>query len=107
VTGRHANGWIPSLGHVPDDDLPVMLGKVLAARGDNAQDFTCALNLTILVGGQPDPARLELVAGTPEQIAERLGGLIKAGFNAFNANTSGRIDQLERIATEVLPLLRD
>jgi alkanesulfonate monooxygenase SsuD/methylene tetrahydromethanopterin reductase-like flavin-dependent oxidoreductase (luciferase family) len=109
VTGRHADGWIPSLGYVPDDDLLARRGKVLAARGDNGQDFTYALNLTIHVGGRPDPARPELVAGTAEQIAERLRGFIKAGFNAFNVITSvpGQMDQLERIATEVLPLLRD
>jgi alkanesulfonate monooxygenase SsuD/methylene tetrahydromethanopterin reductase-like flavin-dependent oxidoreductase (luciferase family) len=109
VTGRHADGWIPSLGYLPDDNLPAMRGKVLAARGDNGQDFTYALNLTIHVGGRPDPARPELVAGTADQIAERLRGFIKAGFNAFNVITSvpGQMDQLEQIATEVLPLLRD
>jgi alkanesulfonate monooxygenase SsuD/methylene tetrahydromethanopterin reductase-like flavin-dependent oxidoreductase (luciferase family) len=109
VTGRHADGWIPSLGYVPDDDLLAMRGKIMAARGDNGQAFTCALNLTIHVGGQPDPGRPELVAGTAEQIADRLRGFIKAGFNAFNAITSapGHMDQLEQIATEVLPLLRD
>ena len=109
VTGRHADGWIPSLGYLPDDDLLAMRGKVLAARGDDGQDFTYALNLTIHVGGRPDPARPELVAGTAEQIAERLRRFIKTGFNAFNVITSvpGQMDQLQRIATEVLPLLRD
>jgi Luciferase-like monooxygenase len=87
VTGRHADGWIPSLGYVPDDDLLAMRRKVLAARGGNDQDFTCALNLTIHVGGRPDPAQPELVAGSAEQIAERLRGFIRAGFNAFNAIT--------------------
>ena len=107
VTGRHADGWIPSLGYVPDDDLLAMRRKVLAARGGNDQDFTCALNLTIHVGGRPDPAQPELVAGSAEQIAERLRGFIRAGFNAFNAITvPGHPDQLERIATEVLPQLR-
>ena len=109
VTGRHADGWIPSLGYLPDDDLLARRRKVLAARGDNDQDFTCALNLTIHVGGRPDPAQPELVAGTAEQIAERLRGFINAGFSAFNAITPspGHRDQLEQIATEVLPLLRD
>jgi alkanesulfonate monooxygenase SsuD/methylene tetrahydromethanopterin reductase-like flavin-dependent oxidoreductase (luciferase family) len=108
VTGRHADGWIPSLGYVPDDDLVAMRRKVLAARGGNDQDFTCALNLTIDVGGRPDPAQPELVAGGAEQIAERLRGFIGAGFSAFNAITvPGHPDQLERIATEVLPRLRD
>jgi alkanesulfonate monooxygenase SsuD/methylene tetrahydromethanopterin reductase-like flavin-dependent oxidoreductase (luciferase family) len=107
VTGRHADGWIPSLGYRPEEDLPIMRGKVLAARGGNDQDFTCALNLTIHVGGRPDPARPELVAGSAEQIAERLRGFIKTGFSAFNVITSvpGQVDQLERIATEVVPLL--
>jgi alkanesulfonate monooxygenase SsuD/methylene tetrahydromethanopterin reductase-like flavin-dependent oxidoreductase (luciferase family) len=108
VTGRHADGWIPSLGYVPDDDLLAMRRKVLAARDTGDEDFTCALNLTIHVGGRPDPARPELVAGTAEQITERLRGFIRAGFSAFNAITiPAHLDQLERIATEVLPQLRD
>jgi alkanesulfonate monooxygenase SsuD/methylene tetrahydromethanopterin reductase-like flavin-dependent oxidoreductase (luciferase family) len=107
VTGRHADGWIPSLGYVPDDELRAMRRKVLAARYTDNQDFTCALNLTIHVGGRPDPARPELVAGSAEQIAERLRGFIRAGFSAFNAITvPAHLDQLERIATEVLPQLR-
>jgi alkanesulfonate monooxygenase SsuD/methylene tetrahydromethanopterin reductase-like flavin-dependent oxidoreductase (luciferase family) len=108
VTGRHADGWIPSLGYVPDGELLAMRRKVLAARDRGDEDFTCALNLTIHVGGRPDPARPELVAGTAEQIAERLRGFIRAGFSAFNAITlPAHLDQLERIATEVLPQLRD
>lgn len=106
VTGRHADGWIPSLGYVPDDELLAMRGKVLAARGDAGQDFTCALNLSIHVGGRPDPARPELVAGSAEQVAERLRGFIKDGFTAFNVITSAP-DQMEQIATEVAPLIRD
>jgi alkanesulfonate monooxygenase SsuD/methylene tetrahydromethanopterin reductase-like flavin-dependent oxidoreductase (luciferase family) len=107
VTGQHADGWIPSLGYVPDDVLLAMHDKVMAAREGAGEDFTCALNLTIHVGGRPDPGRPELVAGSADQIAERLHGFIKAGFNAFNVIT--RIpdpDQLERIATDVIPLLR-
>jgi len=106
VTGRQADGWIPSLGYVPDHELPAMRDKVLAAREGTGQDFTCALNLTVDIGGRPDPARPELVAGGADQVAERLGGFIKAGFNAFSVMTSGP-GQLERIATEVFPLLRD
>jgi alkanesulfonate monooxygenase SsuD/methylene tetrahydromethanopterin reductase-like flavin-dependent oxidoreductase (luciferase family) len=116
VTGRHADGWIPSLGYVPDDQLLAMHGKVLAARGDTArgdtaradtgQDFTCALNLTAHVGGRPDPARPELVAGSADQVADRLHGFIKAGFTAFNVNPAAP-EQMERIATDVFPLLRD
>jgi hypothetical protein len=34
VTGRHAGGWILSLGCVPEDDLLAMRGRVLAAGED-------------------------------------------------------------------------
>ena len=106
VTGRHADGWIPSLGYVPEDDLLAMHDKVLAARGGDDRDFACALNLEIHVGGRPDPSQPGLVAGSAEQVAERLHGFIKAGFTAFNVNPAAP-EQMERFATDVLPSLRD
>jgi probable F420-dependent oxidoreductase len=110
VTGRLADGWIPSLGYVTDAELLAMRGKVLAARaGAGQDDFTCALNLEVHVGGRSDPAQPGLVAGPAEQIAERLRGFAQVGFTAFNVIPAGpsASDQLERISAELFPLLRD
>ncbi len=110
VTGRHADGWIPSLGYAPADQLPAMRDKVLAAArgaGRSPDDLTCALNVEVHVGENADP-RPGLIAGRGDQIASSLHSFVAMGFAAFNfmpvgASTS---EQIERIATEVIPDLR-
>lgn len=110
VTGRHADGWIPSLGHAPVDRLPAMRAKVLAAAeasGRPLEDLTCALNVQVHVGDDADP-RPDLVAGHGDQVAARLHQLVLLGFTALNFMLVGaRVsEQMERIATEVIPELR-
>ncbi|HEX4063243.1 MAG TPA: LLM class flavin-dependent oxidoreductase [Streptosporangiaceae bacterium] len=105
LTGRLADGWIPSLGYVSADELIVMRDRVLAAAGD--REFTCALNLQVQVDEHPD-ADPSVVAGSPEAVAERLTGFIRAGFTALNFIPAGRPydEQNERLAREVLPTVR-
>jgi alkanesulfonate monooxygenase SsuD/methylene tetrahydromethanopterin reductase-like flavin-dependent oxidoreductase (luciferase family) len=112
VTGQHGDGWFPSLGYVPDDQLPVMRAKVLAAAraaGRSPDDITCALNLEVRIGAGADP-RPGLVAGPPEQVIARLQDFITAGFTAFNFNPVGasireQAEQTERIGVEIAPML--
>jgi alkanesulfonate monooxygenase SsuD/methylene tetrahydromethanopterin reductase-like flavin-dependent oxidoreductase (luciferase family) len=105
VTGRVADGWIPSLGYRPDHELPAMRERVLAAAvdaGRRPQDVTCALNFGVHIGdaGGAD------VAGSAGQVAERIAGFVDAGFTAFNLQPRGEPDQLDRIAAEVIPAVR-
>ncbi len=108
VTGRLADGWMPSLGYAPLDQLPVMRDRVAAAAasaGRSMHDITCALNVEVRVGGDARPG---VVAGTPEQVAERLRALAGMGFTVLNLKPSGpgRDEQVERLAREVLPAVR-
>jgi alkanesulfonate monooxygenase SsuD/methylene tetrahydromethanopterin reductase-like flavin-dependent oxidoreductase (luciferase family) len=110
VTGRHADGWIPSLGYVTASQLPAMRGKVLTAAltaGRTAADLTCALNVQIHVGTHTDP-RPGLIAGPPAQVTACLLELVTAGFTAFNFMPAdgNYSDQMEQIAAHVLPGLR-
>jgi alkanesulfonate monooxygenase SsuD/methylene tetrahydromethanopterin reductase-like flavin-dependent oxidoreductase (luciferase family) len=110
VTGRLGDGWLPSLGYAPDDQLPVMRAKVLAAAraaGRSPDDITCALNLEVHLGTDADP-RPGLVTGTAEQVITRLRDFISAGFTAFNFMPVGASirEQTERIGLEVAPNLR-
>jgi len=110
VTGRHADGWIPSLGYAPFDQLAVMRGKVLAAAqaaGRAPDDVTCALNLQVSVGDGSDPDP-DILAGSPEAIVARLDEFVGIGFTAFNfMPTDPRpAEQIERLAKEILPVLR-
>lgn len=109
VTGRHADGWIPSLGYAPFDQLAAMRGKVLAAAeqaGRAPADLTCALNVTVSVGDRSDDP--DVLSGSPEEILARLDELVAIGFTAFNFMPTGSrpAEQVERLAKEVLPVLR-
>jgi probable F420-dependent oxidoreductase len=108
VTGRLADGWIPSHGFVPPDQVPGMRERVLTAAreaGRNPDELTCVYNLEIRVG---DGAADDVVSGSPEAIAERLTGFASLGFTAMNFIPSGpnRAKQIEALGTEVLPLVR-
>jgi alkanesulfonate monooxygenase SsuD/methylene tetrahydromethanopterin reductase-like flavin-dependent oxidoreductase (luciferase family) len=106
LTGRLADGWIPSLGHVSADELIVMRDRVLAAARAAGRDgeVTCALNLQVQVDEHPD-ADPSVVAGPPGAVAERLTWFARAGFTALNFIPAGRPydEQTERLAREVLP----
>ena len=105
VTGRVADGWIPSLGHAPLDRLPAMRDRVLTAAADAGRDpgeLTCALNLRVHLGSGTDAD----VAGSPAAVADQLSAFVALGFTAFNLQLAER-GQLDRIAAEVLPALGD
>jgi alkanesulfonate monooxygenase SsuD/methylene tetrahydromethanopterin reductase-like flavin-dependent oxidoreductase (luciferase family) len=99
VTGRLADGWIPSLGHAPAQRLPAMrdaVARAAEAAGRSIDAITCALNV------ETDPA------GPPDALVELLLGFVGQGFTAFNLKPvgPGRDEQVERLAREVVPALR-
>jgi probable F420-dependent oxidoreductase len=110
VTGRLADGWIPSLGFAPPDQVALMRDRVLQAARDAGRDpeeITCAYNLQIRVDehAEPEPS---VVSGHPEAVAERLIGFRKIGFSAMNLMPAGPgpEEQAERLAREVIPAVR-
>jgi alkanesulfonate monooxygenase SsuD/methylene tetrahydromethanopterin reductase-like flavin-dependent oxidoreductase (luciferase family) len=111
LTGRMADGWIPSYGFAPPDEVNILREQVLAAARDAGRDpeeITCAYNLEIRVdesGGQPSGG----LSGTPDVIVDRLIDFRRMGFSAFNVVAGGpdRAEQIERLASEVLPAVRD
>jgi alkanesulfonate monooxygenase SsuD/methylene tetrahydromethanopterin reductase-like flavin-dependent oxidoreductase (luciferase family) len=112
VTGELADGWIPSLGHAGADRLPAMREAVLAAAADAGRDpagITCALNVTVRVDGGPGgaggPGEDAEVAGRPAAVAARLRELVDSGFGTLNLKVP--TGQWERLAGEVLPVVRD
>jgi alkanesulfonate monooxygenase SsuD/methylene tetrahydromethanopterin reductase-like flavin-dependent oxidoreductase (luciferase family) len=111
ITGRAADGWIPSLGYAPFDQLETMRGKVLAAAtaaGRAPGDITCALNVTLRLG-EHDDGDPDQLAGSSDHVIKRLRELRAMGFTAFNFVPDGPdvAGQIEQLAREVLPALRE
>lgn len=110
LTGRLADGWIPSMGYMPPATAKPGLERVRGAaeragRDPDALDY--AYNVSVRIGGPPpqDPDRQ--LAGEPDEIVERILELLDIGFTVLNFWVGGRRDeQAERLATEIIPAVR-
>jgi alkanesulfonate monooxygenase SsuD/methylene tetrahydromethanopterin reductase-like flavin-dependent oxidoreductase (luciferase family) len=110
VTGALADGWIPSLGYRPTDELPGMRQRIDAAAeasGRRPDEIRSILNLSIRIGPDAEPQQ-DAVTGSAKQAVSQLRQLLGFGFTGFNFLVSGpdQTASLERIAEEVLPALR-
>jgi alkanesulfonate monooxygenase SsuD/methylene tetrahydromethanopterin reductase-like flavin-dependent oxidoreductase (luciferase family) len=110
VTGRLADGWIPSLGYMPIEELPAMRRRIdtaAEAAGRRPDDIRGILNASIRIDAdaQPQP---DLITGSAKQVVSQLRDFLRLGFTGFNFIVSGpgRTAHMQRIAEEVLPVLR-
>jgi alkanesulfonate monooxygenase SsuD/methylene tetrahydromethanopterin reductase-like flavin-dependent oxidoreductase (luciferase family) len=110
LTGRLADGWIPSLGHAPPEAIPAMRDRIAAAAaaaGRDIHEITLGYLVDVKVDG---PASDQwTLTGSAEEIAAGLTEFAGLGFTAFNLKVSGpdREEQAERVASEVVPLVRE
>ncbi len=107
VTGRLADGWIPSYGYVPQERLPAMRERVLGAARQAGRDpagITCALHMQVRVDEHAQ-ASGSVVSGPPASVAEQLIGFTRLGFTALSLTPvgPGPTEQAERLACEVMP----
>jgi probable F420-dependent oxidoreductase len=111
ITGRLADGWIPSMSYSPPGDVveKMRLVRQHAQRaGRDPDELTYAYNVPVRVGGDPGPDPDKLVAGEPDDVAERLAGFVRLGFSLLNVAVSGdRTEQRERLARDVIPRVRE
>lgn len=110
LTGRLADGWIPSFGVAPPEAVPAMRERIAAGAREAGRDpaeITCAYHVEVRLDERPDP-RPSVVTGPAEVVAERLAGFTALGFTALSLVPSGPDlpEQTERLATEVLPAVR-
>lgn len=110
VTGRVADGWIPSFDMAPPEDIPAMRDRIFTAAraaGRDPDRFTCAYNLQVRVD-DATPSRPGVVSGSAGAVTEAFAGFAALGFSALNLIPMGpdKDEQVERIAKEVLPALR-
>ena len=109
VTGRVADGWIPSFDMAPPEKVPQMRDRIFAAARETGRDpdqITLAYNIEIRIDGRADSSP-GVISGAPDEVVDRLSGLVALGFNAMNFKPVGpdRHDQVERLGAEVLPAL--
>ena len=110
LTGREADGWIPSIGFAPPPVVTGLLEQVRSAAesaGRDPSEITAAYNMLVRVGDE-QPGNVMTVAGSSAAIAEQLIGFTKLGFTSFNLAPIGpdRLEQIELLGREVLPELR-
>jgi alkanesulfonate monooxygenase SsuD/methylene tetrahydromethanopterin reductase-like flavin-dependent oxidoreductase (luciferase family) len=107
VTGRLADGWIPSLGFAPPAKVVPLRDKVLAAAeaaGRDPGDITLAYHIQVEIKPaiDPDPG---VVIGPAPYVVERLTEFTRLGFSALSLVPAGPdpAGQSEQFAAEVLP----
>jgi alkanesulfonate monooxygenase SsuD/methylene tetrahydromethanopterin reductase-like flavin-dependent oxidoreductase (luciferase family) len=110
ITGRVADGWIPTLGHAPMDQLESMRRRVVRAADQAGRDpaaITCVLNAKAHVDERADLSR-DAVTGPPAAVVATILGFVDMGFTAFNFTPAegGGAEQAERLAREIIPTVR-
>ena len=108
ITGRLADGWIPSLENAPPDQAPAMLRIIHDAAseaGRDPSDVARIYNLEVAIDGVGDSS---VVSGEAGEVIERLVDFLKLGFTGFNFILAGqdKEEQMQRLANEVIPAVR-
>jgi alkanesulfonate monooxygenase SsuD/methylene tetrahydromethanopterin reductase-like flavin-dependent oxidoreductase (luciferase family) len=110
LTGRLADGWIPSLGQATPDLVPGLRRRIMRSAeraGRDPEAIKCVYNLTVRI----DPeARSEsgLVAGSADEVTRELEQLTRLGFDGFNLRPVGPQieEQINFLGTWIIPRVR-
>jgi alkanesulfonate monooxygenase SsuD/methylene tetrahydromethanopterin reductase-like flavin-dependent oxidoreductase (luciferase family) len=110
LTGRLADGWIPSHGFAPPERIPAMRERIHAgarAAGRDPTEITWVYNVEVRVDDRAEP-RPGVVTGPSAAVAEQLAALLPLGFTGLNLKPFGpdRAEQVERLVREVIPDVR-
>lgn len=106
LTGRRADGWLPSLGYLRPDDLPAAnaaIDEAAEQAGRSPREIRRLLNVT----GRFAPTGGGLLDGPPAQWAEQLADLaLGHGISGFVLGSDDP-DDLRAFAGEVAPAVRE
>jgi hemerythrin-like domain-containing protein len=108
LTGRRADGWIPSLGYASPDELGRM-NQVIDAAAEEAGRKPSGIRRGFNVSGSFGARDNGFLSGSPRVWAEQLTELaISDGISAFNLAVSpGAEAEVRRWAEEVAPAIRE
>ncbi|MEQ3551128.1 LLM class flavin-dependent oxidoreductase [Pseudonocardia nematodicida] len=108
LTGRLADGWLPSLNYLPDGpaSLPDMNARIDEAA-TAADRSPAAVTRSLNIGGEFTRSGTGLFAGPPERWAEQVAGIaLEHGTSGF-VLTSDDPGALEIFGREVAPRARE
>lgn len=110
VTGRLADGWIPSYGHAPPDRIPEMWERIATAAvaaGREPHAVRGVYNVPVRIGPR-GPDTDGVVAGSAAEVVQRLREFAELGFSGFNLMPTGHDEerQVRLLGDDVLPALR-
>ena len=109
ITGRVADGWLPSYRYAMPDRYPELRDRVRRAAesaGRDPGEIVYAYNVGVRVDEQAKP-RDGVISGPADKVTAELADLGAMGVTFLVLWAAGdQAEQRERLATEVLPALR-
>jgi alkanesulfonate monooxygenase SsuD/methylene tetrahydromethanopterin reductase-like flavin-dependent oxidoreductase (luciferase family) len=108
LTGRLADGWVPSLSWATPDLVPALMRRIDDGAAEAGREPAEIRRLCNVSGRIVDGAVNGLLDGTPDHWVETLGGFARdLGFDTFIFwSSDDPLGQLERFAQEVVPALQ-
>ena len=104
LVGRVTDGWIPSLGYAPPEQIPAMRARVDEAAEAAGRDPTEIRRLYNVSGMIEDGGVRERLHGPASHWVEELRGFVDLGFDTFIFwPENDLVEQIERFAAEVAP----
>ena len=110
LTGRLADGWLPSYGVAPPEALPELARRVDEGARRAGRDPSAVRRLYNVNGTIADGPVRERLNGPPGHWIETLTGFVRElGFDTFIFSPGGDdiVGQIERFAREVAPGVRE
>lgn len=104
LVGRVTDGWIPSLGYAPPEQIPAMRARVDEAAEAAGRDPAEIRRLYNVSGMIEDGGVRERLHGPASHWVEELRGFVDLGFDTFIFwPENDLVEQIERFAAEVAP----